>query len=649
MYEYIILVTAVVGIGINVLAFVLMARKTRRSMFHNLLKILMVYDMFVVICCMLQFALPFIWKAWYQDVRSYILPWLLPGMHIAVMSSVYFTVLMSFERFIRICYYCQLQFTSILTDENVKYYKLFVILFPVIFYIPKFFEIRTHPQVIPAQTIDCGQYMMLAGQVQSPNMKEYMESNFDADHISKIEELAHDCALLNYGPKEEKEEPTRLLRWGVLDDFVQSGHGIEYFINRGWRHRKRRRRALGRVPWDCSGRGIKCRHFMRKSLASRVSRRPTRQAQIPLTDFRSKLDSEDQTESSPTDSEETNSTSLTSLEREAVVRYLMLQRKSMKPIQNLTIEERTEYTIEPTTLRMNTYYYRIYYVFLNTLFASLLPFVLMLYLNIRTAQALFKMGIESSPVIGQNLFHVRKDDQDQLGQTTCTEVFQNDATHHSIDSVGPSNGRQMSVNTFRPSVLLGETSCTSPTSSLKRKNRQISVTIEDSRSDHPCVREGRQPEEAQTLLTPRGSHSPAEERVLSPVDSIVSCQDIGEPPRMRAKAMSFTGKRFRNSFSEALSRHGSVLRRKSTTHSLGDTINNSREKRMGLVSLWIVWLFLFCHVWKLIPTAYEVIMSQDEVGLEIADWPHWVVVVEKLSHTLITLNSSVNFLIYLAV
>ena len=43
----------------------------------------------------------------------------------------------SFERYIRICYYCQLRETSVLSENNVKFYKLFVILFPILFYVPQ--------------------------------------------------------------------------------------------------------------------------------------------------------------------------------------------------------------------------------------------------------------------------------------------------------------------------------------------------------------------------------------------------------------------------------------------------------------------------------------------------------------------------------
>ncbi len=48
----------------------------------------------------------------------------------------------SFERYIRICYFCQLRSTSLLTEENVKFYKVALVLFPILFYLPKWFEIR---------------------------------------------------------------------------------------------------------------------------------------------------------------------------------------------------------------------------------------------------------------------------------------------------------------------------------------------------------------------------------------------------------------------------------------------------------------------------------------------------------------------------
>ena len=73
----------------------------------------------------------------------YVLPWILPITQIAMMSSVYCTVVMSFERYVRICHICQLRGSNLLTEENFKFYLLAFTLIPLIFYAPKFFEIRT--------------------------------------------------------------------------------------------------------------------------------------------------------------------------------------------------------------------------------------------------------------------------------------------------------------------------------------------------------------------------------------------------------------------------------------------------------------------------------------------------------------------------
>ena len=79
----------------------------------------------------------------------------------------------------------------------------------------------------------------------------------------------------------------------------------------------------------------------------------------------------------------------------------------------------------------------------------------------------------------------------------------------------------------------------------------------------------------------------------------------------------------------------------------------SRENRLTRISLSIVWLFIFCHVWKLVPTMYEGFHeirwdSSGESGKKVSAmvWPEWLSVINDVSHTLIVFNSAVNFLIY---
>ena len=65
----------------------------------------------------------------------------------------------------------------------------------------------------------------------------------------------------------------------------------------------------------------------------------------------------------------------------------------------------------------------------------------------------------------------------------------------------------------------------------------------------------------------------------------------------------------------------------------------SGEARLTRISLAIVWLFIFCHVWRLLPTIYEAIYPNLE-------WPNWVSHVTGISHSFIVFNSAVNFLLY---
>ena len=84
------------------------------------------------------------------------------------------------------------------------------------------------------------------------------------------------------------------------------------------------------------------------------------------------------------------------------------------------------------------------------------------------------------------------------------------------------------------------------------------------------------------------------------------------------------------------------LRRRDSVRSCSNL--KKKENRLTRIALAIVWLFVFCHFWKIVPTVYELIYSED--GTEMSVWPRWLLRVKHLSHLLITLNFAVNFLIY---
>ncbi len=72
----------------------------------------------------------------------------------------------------------------------------------------------------------------------------------------------------------------------------------------------------------------------------------------------------------------------------------------------------------------------------------------------------------------------------------------------------------------------------------------------------------------------------------------------------------------------------------------GSSLLRRGERRLTRIAMAIVWLFLVCHMWKIIPTIFEAVYGTS-VG-----WPAWLWKVKDLSHTLIVLNSAVNFLLY---
>ena len=73
-------------------------------------------------------------------------------------------------------------------------------------------------------------------------------------------------------------------------------------------------------------------------------------------------------------------------------------------------------------------------------------------------------------------------------------------------------------------------------------------------------------------------------------------------------------------------------------------VMRKQENRLTRISLGIVSLYIACHFWRVLPTAYEALYSED--GTVLAHWPQWLIHVYHLSHTLIVTNSAINFLLY---
>jgi len=86
-----------------------------------------------------------------------------------------------------------------------------------------------------------------------------------------------------------------------------------------------------------------------------------------------------------------------------------------------------------------------------------------------------------------------------------------------------------------------------------------------------------------------------------------------------------------------------IIQKISNTSYRRDHIHQ-REIRLAQVSLGIVAVFITSHSVKWIPNIWELVHADNKVELK---WPIWVEYITCLSHLLTTLNSSVNFYIYL--
>ena len=159
VFSYVVVTLAVIGIFINILAFIILQKKHSPNPFHIMLKFLSVYDILLCAGGGLTYGLPHLWTKYQYEVFPYIAPFLAAFVHIFLMTSVFTTILISFERYIRICYLCQMRQVDFFSNpKKLKYFLVGIVIIPVLFYIPKFFEYKMEKmKVYYEQKINCSQ------------------------------------------------------------------------------------------------------------------------------------------------------------------------------------------------------------------------------------------------------------------------------------------------------------------------------------------------------------------------------------------------------------------------------------------------------------------------------------------------------------
>ena len=84
-----------------------------------------------------------------------------------------------------------------LSEENVKYYKLFIVLFPILFYIPKFFEVRTeYVDHSKYREVDCSKIMPTAYILNHPEQYPSVKFELTEEERNSIINLSMKCKVI---------------------------------------------------------------------------------------------------------------------------------------------------------------------------------------------------------------------------------------------------------------------------------------------------------------------------------------------------------------------------------------------------------------------------------------------------------------------
>lgn len=653
-----ILVTSLsaLGVVINGTAMVILQCNKRcrgANLFHSLLKVLAVSDMFVVLGCGTLYGLPKVWGSFYRVAYPVLVPWVMPLTHVAVMVSVYCTVLLSFERYIRICYLCQLKDCTLITAKKFRYYLLVLAVFPALFYLPKFFEIRyvavekTFYGLANCSGLTSLQHLNLTSASGDPSVMvdrrdpEVPFADTEEDLLDQLVEMINKMVMENReaGPAAD------------LGD--QEGGGVQKFS----------------LPQD----NVVYEYVDDMSFLSDPN-----SPVWALQCWRNLLMEKNRTATATATATTTTTTPV------PVGTAAQDWGASGEAFQNIS-HTLTFYELHPTALRKNATYYKVYSVFLNTLFSAIIPVASLYFFNVSTIVCLRKQ------------FH------NQLYLSALGRKSSGRPVAAAADDDDRGAAGQVAGHGAAAWLAAAATSCCRrPTPSPRSEPATLAATASALAADEDdLVGDPADVPPSRALCmaccedrTPRRSSGPEvfplvqrpppqgeadygkilDARRREPdgrgFECTVSCvsypslgaaSDLLQRPASKASDRVFEADDaaaanrspdeivvLRDNASEAECPDlGNDSGRSSLQQNFReDQSKNEGERRLTRISISIVWLFLFCHMWKLIPTMYEAVACFESDVALVTSWPRWVVVVHDVSHALITANSAVNFLVY---
>lgn len=145
------------GILGNIISMIILSRPQMRSSINYLLIGLARIDIALIITSILLFGLPGIYPytgtmfTYFYIVCPHMVPVVYPLANLVQTASVYLTLTVSLERFVAVCH--PLRARSLCTCGRAKLYVMGIMIFSVIYNLPKFFEGRVKAEWYPEKNI----------------------------------------------------------------------------------------------------------------------------------------------------------------------------------------------------------------------------------------------------------------------------------------------------------------------------------------------------------------------------------------------------------------------------------------------------------------------------------------------------------------
>jgi len=139
MEGVLVMMVAYMGVAGNILSFIVLKNQKVQKTFHNLLILLNTFNMIYLLTSISMFSLPNLSTMFSGTYQNLSLPIVLPVAHIGMVGSIYSTLALSVERYLAVVH----PITKYRHKYSSMHFILPVVLYSVLYNLPKFFELTT--------------------------------------------------------------------------------------------------------------------------------------------------------------------------------------------------------------------------------------------------------------------------------------------------------------------------------------------------------------------------------------------------------------------------------------------------------------------------------------------------------------------------